>query len=512
MIHLILAFAFAIIAAIIYEYFHNIPLLLSISSLAIIAIIIVELRRRRKEKNKALKGSYTFIGKSSSLTPEVVLGIRPFGKYYYRRKEDDLIDESLRNKKNLLIIGPPLSGKSRAVYEALINLPEPQNLIVPRCKDINPETLLFPKNTKIIVIDDLHKFVEKQNLEYLLNASIQNSITIVATCRSAMEYKKVKHKIDLETIFENIIELPEISSKVGEEIAKEVKKDWGKVKFNGTVGSIFMPLAEIERRFNECNNIEKTILRALGSLCICGIYEENQVFPLAWIKIVAKKAGLEGEDFRWTGWLENLRDRELITLVENDKVRAEEVYLEDIFKPPWKVKNLDVFREAVTTFSGVPEALVSLGNRAYYIGIIDLEKANYMKIAIKAYEEALKVYTLDRFPMDYAMTQNNLGNAYSTLAEVEAKAENCKKAIKAYEEALKVRTLDRFPMDYAMTQNNLGTAYSTLAEVEAKAENCKKAIKSYEEALKVYTKKDFPEIYPLIEGNLRRLLHFCEGE
>jgi len=33
--------------------------------------------------------------------------------------------------------------------------------------------------------------------------------------------------------------------------------------------------------------------------------------------------------------------------------------------------------------------------------------------------------------MQYATTQNNLGAAYNTLAEVEAKAENCKKAIEA---------------------------------------------------------------------------------
>ncbi|MDP2924508.1 MAG: tetratricopeptide repeat protein, partial [Candidatus Omnitrophota bacterium] len=88
----------------------------------------------------------------------------------------------------------------------------------------------------------------------------------------------------------------------------------------------------------------------------------------------------------------------------------------------------------------------------------------------------------------------------------------CKKAIKAYEEALKVRTLDRFPMQYATTQNNLGTAYRTLGEVEAKAENCKKAIKAYEEALKVFTKEEFPEIYLLVKSNLRKLLDFCGGE
>ena len=65
------------------------------------------------------------------------------------------------------------------------------------------------------------------------------------------------------------------------------------------------------------------------------------------------------------------------------------------------------------------------------------------------------------------MTQNNFGNAYSTLGEVEAKAENCRLAIVAFQEALKVCTLDRWPMQYGMTQNNLGAAYQTLAEVGA---------------------------------------------
>ncbi len=130
------------------------------------------------------------------------------------------------------------------------------------------------------------------------------------------------------------------------------------------------------------------------------------------------------------------------------------------------------------------------------------ERALNSKKAISAYEEALKVYTLDRFPMDYAMTQNGLGTAYVTLANVESKVENCKKAISAFKEALKVRTLGRFPEDYAMTQNNLGNAYVRLAEVESPAENCKKAISAYEEALKVYTLGRFPEDYAMTQNNL----------
>jgi len=145
--------------------------------------------------------------------------------------------------------------------------------------------------------------------------------------------------------------------------------------------------------------------------------------------------------------------------------------------------------------------LLCMGNIFNSIGEVS-DKAENNKRAIKAHEEALKIYTLERFPVNYAMTQNNLGTAYGTLAEVEAKAENCKKAIKACKEALKVRTLERFPMNYAMTQNNLGNAYGTLAEVEAKAENCKKAIKAYEEALKVRTLEHFPMNYATTQNNL----------
>ncbi|PKP59054.1 MAG: hypothetical protein CVT89_01715, partial [Candidatus Altiarchaeales archaeon HGW-Altiarchaeales-2] len=117
-------------------------------------------------------------------------------------------------------------------------------------------------------------------------------------------------------------------------------------------------------------------------------------------------------------------------------------------------------------------------------------KAENCKNAIKCYEEALKIRTIENFPMQYATTQNNLGNAYKTLGKVENKAKNCKNAIKCYEEALKIYTI--VPMQYAGTQNNLGIAYGILGEVENKAENCKNAIKCYEEALKIRTIENFP--------------------
>jgi len=492
----------------------------------IIIVILVPLIGFLYHRYRKHKAYYEIIWKKSSwLKPRELLKERPFNKYYYQRPEDNLIREGLNNKKNVLIMGRPLSGKSRAAYQALTNLNKPHNVIIPRCTDINLETFVFPKclsfwRPRTILIDDLHRFVEQQNFEHLFRIAIENNVTIVATCRSGMEHKKVKNKmldrnIDLETIFgRNTIELGRVSEDVGKEIANKVGVIWGDVIFDETVGSIFMRLAEMEKRFIQCNDIEKTILRVIRNLYICGIYEANQIFPLNWIKILAKNCGLEGKDFHWTSWLDNLKDKEFITL-EKDKVRAEEIYLEYIIKPQGEMLNLDLFEEMIGTFSGVPDALFRLGNRAYEIGTIRLEKAAYMKIAIKSFEEALKVRTLERFPMQYAITQINLGNAYRTLAEVEDKAENCKRAIKAHEESLIVFTLERSPRDYAATQNNLGIVYQTLAEEEDRIENCKKAIEFFEKAFKVRTLEHFQRDYAATQnslGNTYRLLAEVEDK
>ena len=76
----------------------------------------------------------------------------------------------------------------------------------------------------------------------------------------------------------------------------------------------------------------------------------------------------------------------------------------------------------------------------------------------RATSAALQVHTLERFPMDYAMTQNNLGIAYHERIEGDEAGQPGARH-RRYEEALRVRTLERFPQDYAMTQNNLGNAY-----------------------------------------------------
>ena len=56
------------------------------------------------------------------------------------------------------------------------------------------------------------------------------------------------------------------------------------------------------------------------------------------------------------------------------------------------------------------------------------------------------------------MIQNNLGNAYRDLAEVRDKEENLTGAIRAYEEALKIYTVEKYPLDYDFVMSNMRKA------------------------------------------------------
>ena len=90
--------------------------------------------------------------------------------------------------------------------------------------------------------------------------------------------------------------------------------------------------------------------------------------------------------------------------------------------------------------------------------------------AIAAYRDALKERTRERVPLDWAMTQNNLGNALWTLGNARAAPTRLLEAVSAYRDALKERTRERVPLDWAMTQNNLGIALWTLGQRESGTE------------------------------------------
>jgi tetratricopeptide (TPR) repeat protein len=78
--------------------------------------------------------------------------------------------------------------------------------------------------------------------------------------------------------------------------------------------------------------------------------------------------------------------------------------------------------------------------------------------AVAAYRAALEEWTRERVPLDWAMTQNNLGTALTGLGERESGTARLEQAVAAYRAALEEATRERVPLNWATTQNNLGTA------------------------------------------------------
>jgi CHAT domain-containing protein len=128
----------------------------------------------------------------------------------------------------------------------------------------------------------------------------------------------------------------------------------------------------------------------------------------------------------------------------------------------------------------------NLGNA--YLNRIRGNKADNIEIAIAAYTDALKVRTRTDFLVDWATTRNNLGAAYSERIRGDI-ADNIEIAIIAYTDALKVRTCTAFPQKRATTQNNLGIAYRKRIKGD-KADNLEKAIAAFSDALEFYTRTD----------------------
>jgi CHAT domain-containing protein/tetratricopeptide (TPR) repeat protein len=140
----------------------------------------------------------------------------------------------------------------------------------------------------------------------------------------------------------------------------------------------------------------------------------------------------------------------------------------------------------------------NLGN-AYQDRIAGERRAN-LEEAIACYQAALQVRTLEAFPPEYAMVQTNLGNAYQDRIAGERRA-NLEEAIACYQAALQVRTLEAFPVDYAGTQHNLGNAYRARIAGERRA-NLEEAIACYQTALQVFTLEAFPVDYAMAQNNL----------
>jgi CHAT domain-containing protein len=147
-----------------------------------------------------------------------------------------------------------------------------------------------------------------------------------------------------------------------------------------------------------------------------------------------------------------------------------------------------IITDIISKFSSLIKEF-PLGNRAQNI-----------EISITGLEMTRKIYSREVFPLEWARTQHNLGNAYRDRIFGD-ETENIKQGLAFYHNALEVFTRKEFPEDWARTKNNLAMAYAQRIRGK-KAYNQELALANYQEALEVYSREAFPRQWAMIQNNL----------
>ncbi|MEJ2345891.1 MAG: hypothetical protein P8076_08485 [Gammaproteobacteria bacterium] len=151
---------------------------------------------------------------------------------------------------------------------------------------------------------------------------------------------------------------------------------------------------------------------------------------------------------------------------------------------------------AVLETEGLPEeraeAQMNLG-----LTIQSLAGLNQARItdAIGCYQQALRTFTRQAHPAEFAILHNNLATAFLALPVSDGRAKMREAlAVQSFEAALGVVSLVDQPSEYAMLQNNLGNALQYASSAHP-VENNLRALQAYDEALKVRNRRDTPVAY-----------------
>ncbi len=107
-----------------------------------------------------------------------------------------------------------------------------------------------------------------------------------------------------------------------------------------------------------------------------------------------------------------------------------------------------------------------------------------------------------RAPLQWAMAQMNLGVALGALGARESGTARLKEAVTAFREALQERTRARVPLEWALTQMNLGVALKTLGERESGTGLLMEAVAAFREALQETTRERAPLDWARTQLNL----------
>ncbi len=176
---------------------------------------------------------------------------------------------------------------------------------------------------------------------------------------------------------------------------------------------------------------------------------------------------------------------------------------------PVLYKAQEAFTEALETFKQFEqkeEAAETELNLGLISQALAQNGAGRLQDAIQHYHNALRVFSKEDYPQDFAILHNNLAIAYLSIPMSDERGKMREAlAVQSFEEVLKVINIIDQPSEYAMIQNNLGNALQYASSSHALANNLR-AIEAYDEALRVRNPRDTPMEYANTIANKANVL------
>ncbi len=173
------------------------------------------------------------------------------------------------------------------------------------------------------------------------------------------------------------------------------------------------------------------------------------------------------------------------------------------------IKARDCFEESLKSLKilGTPEEVAEAEmNLGLATQSLAQNGAARIQDAIQSYHRALRTFTKEAYPGEFAILHNNLAIAYLSIPMSDERGKMSEAlAVQSFEEVLKVVNIVDQPVEYAMIQNNLGNALQYASSGHA-LENNLRALDAYDEALKVRTRRDTPLEYANTISNKANVL------
>jgi len=359
-----------------------------------------------------------------------------------------------------LLLGPPLDGKSRTLYEIakrmesyLVVRPDPYEK-VPDDEDFS---LLLKDEKVVLLLDDLTKYAQEETLN--LRAFVESlrehasSWGVASTCRDGPDLSSVKdsNKESLRWFYDKIplkLFLVEASAEDKRRLAESVGRgrdahSWEEFP---SLGQIVMeaPMRDMRTRFERLSYEQQDILRGLKLVADAGIPTLTRDRLKA---VLENESPFDRQGIHLGDQLRLLVEQSFLQSVSRDRVQPEPAYLR-------YVVTYEPGRTLLEDFVALTDLLKSLRDYEglYYVGTT--YGANYAQYeeALQAFEAALQIRP------DEARILSNKGNALSGLGRPE-------EAIEAFDEALQIQP------DYADALYNKVVALLMQERVEEAIEN-----------------------------------------